>query len=322
MTYAAFTICGPEYIAMVAAETKAPRSVLPAAYSSFKYRLLFFFCGAALAMGIMVPYDDPTLNGILDGDLSGGGTSAASPFVIAMDRLNIPGLPHFFNAIVLTSVFSAGNSYVFSSSRILYFLANEGRAPNVFLKTTKNGVPIYAVFVSLTICLLCLLNVSDNTTDVLGYFIDIVTTNGLLCYMTTCFVYIHFYFNMKKQGISRDSLPYRSRLQPYAAYLGIFGTICMALLLGFDCFLPGGWSIKWFMLDYTFLAVYPIMYLGWKFWHKTKYVPIGTADLGLGGDVKAIDDYEDLIEVGPLKGVGGWSERIFGGISKRQTKLG
>lgn len=104
-----------EYIAMVAAETKSPHRILPAAYKSFPFRLIFLFCGAALALGICVPYKDPTLNAILNGDISGSGTSAASPFVIAMQRLHISGLPHFFNAIVMTSVFSAGNGYVFSS---------------------------------------------------------------------------------------------------------------------------------------------------------------------------------------------------------------
>lgn len=40
MTYATFTICGPEYIAMVAAETKAPRRILPIAYRYESYMLL------------------------------------------------------------------------------------------------------------------------------------------------------------------------------------------------------------------------------------------------------------------------------------------
>lgn len=39
----------------------------------------------------------PIYSGIVEGDLSGGGTAAASPYVIAMDNLRISGLQHFVN---------------------------------------------------------------------------------------------------------------------------------------------------------------------------------------------------------------------------------
>lgn len=299
---------------MVAAETKAPRRVLPAAYKSFPFRLLFFFCGAALAMGICVPYNDPTLNAILNGEVSGSGTSAASPYVLAMVRLKISGLPHFVNAVVLTSVFSAGNGYVFCSSRSLYTMALEGRAPKIFTKTIGSGVPIYAVLACLSFALLALLSVSSNTAMVMGYFIDLVTTNQLLCYMTTCIAYVHFYHAMKKQGRSRDALPYKGFLQPYSAYLGIVGTVVMMLLLGFNVFFPGQWSLKWFFLDYTFLGLFPLAFIAWKVIKKTKYKPLGTADLGLNGEVQQIDDYEDMLVMEKLTGFSGWMERIFGGV--------
>ena len=72
------SICGPEYISMVAAETENPRKILPPAFRSFVWRILLFFVGSALCMGIVIPYNDSTLLGILGGDLSGSGTGAAS----------------------------------------------------------------------------------------------------------------------------------------------------------------------------------------------------------------------------------------------------
>lgn len=271
-------------------------------------------------MGICVPYNDPTLNAILNGDITGSGTSAASPYVLAMQRLKISGLPHFFNAIVMTSVFSAGNGYVFSSSRSLYSMALAGRAPKIFTKTIGSGVPIYAVLMCLCFCLLALLNVNDDSAKVMGYFIDLVTTNQLLCYMTTCIAYVYFYYAMKRQGRSRDSLPYKGRFQPYIAYVCIFATVLMMLLLGFNIFFPGQWDVKWFFLDYTFLFLYPIAFVAWKLIKKTKYHPLGTADLGLGGDVQEIDDYEDLVEVRPLQGWSGWVEKIFNGTYMKKEQ--
>ena len=72
------SITGPEYISIVAAETENPRKILPAAFRSFVWRLLVFFVGSALCMGIVCAYNDPTLLAILGGDISGSGTGAAS----------------------------------------------------------------------------------------------------------------------------------------------------------------------------------------------------------------------------------------------------
>lgn len=63
---------------MVAAETENPRKILPPAFRAFIWRILLFFVGSALCMGIVIPYNDKTLLAILGGELSGSGTGAAS----------------------------------------------------------------------------------------------------------------------------------------------------------------------------------------------------------------------------------------------------
>jgi lysine-specific permease len=52
------------------------------------------------------------------------------------------------NAVILTTVLSAGNSGLYASSRTLYDLANEGRAPKIFTTVTRYGVPIYCVLLT------------------------------------------------------------------------------------------------------------------------------------------------------------------------------
>lgn len=54
-------------------------------------------------VGLIVPSNDEDL-------LSGGGTAAASPFVIAATRAGIKVVPSIINAVVLTSAWSSGNS--------------------------------------------------------------------------------------------------------------------------------------------------------------------------------------------------------------------
>lgn len=107
---ASFTIVGPEYISMVAGEAIYPRITIKQAFKTVYWRFGCFFILGALCVGIILPYDDPTLAALLNGGNTG--TAASSPYVIAMQNLGISVLPDITNALMVTSIFSAGNSYV------------------------------------------------------------------------------------------------------------------------------------------------------------------------------------------------------------------
>lgn len=57
---AGFCIGGPEYISMIAGEATDPRKTVPRAFKTIMARLVVFFIGGALCVGILVPYNDPT----------------------------------------------------------------------------------------------------------------------------------------------------------------------------------------------------------------------------------------------------------------------
>jgi len=59
-------------------------------------------------------------------------------------------LPHIVNGAIFTSAFSAGNSFLFCSSRVLYGLALRGQAPKILTYCTKKGLPLYAVLTSVS----------------------------------------------------------------------------------------------------------------------------------------------------------------------------
>ncbi|THW69396.1 amino acid permease [Aureobasidium pullulans] len=289
---ASFSITGPEYIAIVAAETENPRKVLPPAFRSFVWRLLVFFVGSALCIGIVIPYNDPTLLAILGGDMGGSGTGAASPYVIAMQRLKISGLPHLINALIMTSIFSAGNGLLYSAARTLHGMSLEGHAPRIFAHCTKKGVPIRALCFSLCFCLLAFLQVKSSSAVVMTYLVDLITCCQMLNYGFTALTYRHFFAALKKQGISRDTLPYKGRFQPYTSYLAMGGTLFMLLAAGYDVFLKGGWSVMWFFLTYAMIGFFIIMFLFWKLVFNSTYIRPGLADLSLGGLREEIDAYE------------------------------
>ncbi|RHZ73439.1 hypothetical protein CDV55_105635 [Aspergillus turcosus] len=284
---ASFTIAGPDYVSMAAGEAVNPRAVLPKTYNGVFYRLTAFFVLGVLCVGILVPYNDPIMADAFAKGLPG---AAASPYVIAMDRLGIPILPDIVNAMILLAVFSAGNSYVYCASRSLYGLALDGKAPRLLTKCTKRGVPIFCVLVVMLIALLSFLQVSNSASVVLDWFVNLVTASQLINFSVITFTYTRFRKAMIAQGIPRESLPYKSWWQPYTAYIALVSTTVMAFVGGYTVFLPGNWDIPTFFFSYTMIGLFPVLYCGWKIVKRTKTKKPEEVDLVTGLD--EIEEYE------------------------------
>ncbi|KAH7873547.1 general amino acid permease AGP2 [Lentinula edodes] len=286
---ASFTIAGPDMVSIAAGEAQNPRRILPRAFKSVFYRLTTFFVLGSLCIGIVVSYSDPNLLQALSDARPGAGSS---PYVIAMQRLHIKVLPDIVNALILTSIFSAGNSYVYNASRTLYELALEGKAPKVFKRCNRNGVPVWCVIATLGIALLSFLQVSNNSAVVLQWFVNLVTASQLLNYAIICFTYLRFYKALKVQGISRDTLPHKSFWQPFSAYYGFTGTIVMAFVGGYTVFLPGRWDVPSFFFSYTMIGVLPVLFVYWKIYRQTKWRKLEDITF-LDNERLLVDRYEE-----------------------------
>ncbi|KAL6410710.1 putative general amino acid permease agp2 protein [Ilyonectria robusta] len=283
---AAFTIVGPEYLAMVAGEAKRPRILLKQAFKTMYWRFGLFFIGGALCVGIILPYNDPTLN-INDG----AGTANASPYVIAMRNMNISFLPHLTNALLVSSIFSAGNAYTYCSIRSLYGLALEGQAPAIFKKCTKSGIPYNCFIVTMFFPLISFLTVGNSSAQVVQWLGYLTQAAQLIDYIIMCVTYIFFHRALKAQGIDRNTLPYTGWFQPYSAYIG--GTFMIVILgcYGYTTFLPGWWDVGTFFSYYTMVFVAIVTFTFWKVFKRTKFVKATEADLVW--DKPVIDAYED-----------------------------
>nr|GAT47548.1 general amino acid permease [Mycena chlorophos] len=267
MSQAVFTICGPEYLSITAGEAASPRRTLPLCFRSTVLRLMLFFVLGAVAVGVLVPYSDPGLVG------AHGSASAGSPYVLALTRLRLSPLASLVNAAVMLSIFSAGNSYVYNASRTLYGLALEGRAPRVFARCSRGGVPVYCVGVVMMFAGLAFLEVGRGSGVVLMWITRFGTMSGLANYAMISLTYLRFAKALKAQNIPRDTLPWRPslRLQIFYAYYALGACIIMSLLSGYAVFLPGHWDPLSFVFSYVLWVVLPGVFVGWKIYRKTKW---------------------------------------------------
>ena len=103
------------------------------------------------------------------------------------------------------------------------------------------------------------------------------------------FTFIRFKKACDAQGLSRDSLPYKGRFQPYLAWYALTGCFVMTFVGGYTVFLPGQWSIPTFFFSYTMIGVFPILFVFWKFYKKTKW--LDPKEVDLLKDVDVIEEY-------------------------------
>ena len=131
--------------------------------------------------------------------------------------------------------------------------------------------------------------------------IDLITAGGIIDYIVMCVTYICFYNACKTQGVDRRSLPYYGRFQPYCGYIGLVWMILIVFCYGYGAFQP--WSTRHFFINYAMLIVAPILFIGWKLYHKTKWIK--SSDVDLVWERPTIDAYEATFYDAP---VGFWRE--------------
>lgn len=299
---ASFTIVGPEYISMVAAEAQRPTIYIKSAFKTVYYRFCIFFIVGALAVGIVCAYNDPALVEIYFGNGSTG-SAAASPYVIAMENLGIEGLPHLVNFLLLTSIFSAGNTYTYCATRALYSLALEGRAPRFLRYCNRRGVPVWCFCVVICFPFLSFLQVANGSAKVLSWFISIITGGGLITFIIISITYINYHKACVVQGVDRKKdRPYYGYFQPYGAYVALCVQFVIVLTYGYYAFRPR-WDVEVFFQNYSMQILAVILFSGWKIVKKTRY--IRPKDVDLVWERPEITAYEESFTEPP---VGFWRE--------------
>lgn len=198
-----FSYAGTGIIGLAIADTDKPEKNAPAAISIITISVLALYGLSTLFIVLLTPWNTFT--------------STASPFVSILNRLRIPYSDNILNFVVLTAALSGLNSSMYSSSRMLNSLSRDKQAPGLFLKTNKNGVPVYALGLSSAALLL---------TAILSYllpekvFVILATSSGFLAMFNWLTISITHYFYRKKTLKEKpEKLKYRAPGYPYTSFI-------------------------------------------------------------------------------------------------------
>ncbi|OCT49658.1 putative proline-specific permease put4 [Cladophialophora carrionii] len=275
---ATFSYGGSEMVVVAAGECENPRRNIPKAVRRVFWRIAIFYVLALFLVSMCVSAKDPRLLNAISSSAPG---AAASPFVIAITNGGISALPSIINAVILSSAWSAGNSFFYASTRILYATALDHRAP-AFLRFEKFGVPYACVGATTLLSLLVYLNVSSSSAEVFFWISNLSAVSTLIVWASVCITYIRFYHGLKYNGIPRSTLPYKSPLQPFLAYFAVCFCTIVAIFNGYDCFFPGRFSAKSFIPPYIDIPIFATLFIGYKVVKRTSFVKLSDMDLWSG----------------------------------------
>jgi amino acid transporter len=237
---------------------------------------------------LIVPYTNERLT---------SGTSSydarASPFVIAIELGSIKVLPSIFNAVILISVLSVGNSAVYGASRTLCGLAQAGQAPKIFAYIDRQGRPMPAVLVSLAFGFLAFLIYAENSTTVFNWLLAISGLSSIFTWGSLCFCHIQFRRAWKYNGHTVEELPWASPTGVYGSWWGglfcilvvIFQFYIAAFPIGEgdpDSYPDGSSRATAFFQAFLAAPVVVIFYIPYKIFLKTPFVKVSEMDITTG----------------------------------------
>lgn len=293
----AYAYSGTEIVCIAACEAKNPRKALPSATRRVFWRIIIFYCLSIFVVSLNIYAGDPRLlryllgNTSISGDeqdntayaikyvggfncnydstvFAGFGSGSQSPWIVALQSANLCRFSSVSNALLTFFAVSCGNAQLYVSSRTVYSLALQKKAPKFLSYCNNYGIPYNAVLFSASFGLLSYICVSERATIVFQDLTSIISSSGIIAWFAMCLSFIRFYYGLKLRPdiISRDdkAYPYRSPFQPYSAIFGLLGSGIIIFAMGYVVFLDGEWDTLFFFSSYGVIMVFAVLYVGYR----------------------------------------------------------
>ena len=111
---AIFSYTGNEIIGITADETERQRETLPKATKRVSSRIIFYYVGAILVLGLNVSAKDPMMASRLYDDRT---RHYPGGFIIMIQRAGVPGLSHVVNVVMIIAALSVANADLYVTVR-------------------------------------------------------------------------------------------------------------------------------------------------------------------------------------------------------------
>lgn len=269
---AGFSFQGTEMVGVAAGESKDPQKTIPVAIKQIFWRILLFYIVCIFIIGTLVAYNDPRLlQAAVTEDV------ALSPFTLLYEKAGFAFAASMMNAVILTAILSAGNSGMYSSTRMLFDMARKGSAPKLFAHLDPRGVPMNALYATTAIAALCFLTTFFGEQEVFNWLLNMSGMCGFIVWLGIAISHYRFRKGYLAQGYQLEGLAYRAKFFPFAPWFAFI--LCSIVVLGqnYQAVLDGEWLAV--LSTYIGILLFLVIWLGYKWKYKTKLVSYQEMDV-------------------------------------------
>lgn len=217
VTTVIFALCGAEIATIAAVESSAPARVVSRMTSSIVVRILLFYVLSVGLTVIVVPWRE----------ISPG----ISPFVMALERMHIPGAALLMSFIVLTAVLSCLNSGLYVTSRVLFTLSAQGDAPRAMEKLSARRVPARAILIGTSFGYLAMIASIVSPEVVFAFLVNASGALMLIVYLLIAFAQMR----LRRQIQVTDPARLKIRMWwfPWGSWGVVLAILAVLIAMGF-----------------------------------------------------------------------------------------
>ncbi len=264
---AGFSFQGTELIGVAAGESENPRKTIPSAMRQVFWRILMFYILAIFVIGMLIPYTDPNLLKTDGSDIS------ASPFTLLFERAGLAAAAGVMNAVILSAMLSAGNSGMYASTRMLYTLASEGKAPRMFAQLSRERRAAQRAVrhhAGRRAVLPHVGFIGDKT--VYTWLLNTSGMCGFIAWLGIAVSHYRFRKAFVLQGGHLDDLPYRAKWFPFGPLFAF--VLCLIITLGQNYQAFVGEHVDWAGLVATYISIplFLAIWLGYRWKKRARFV--------------------------------------------------
>lgn len=264
-----FSFQGTELIGIAAGESHNPNKNIPRAVRQVFWRILLFYILTIIIISCVIPYTSQDLLRMRN-DITN--LITVSTFTLVLHKAGLLSAAAIMNSVILIAILSAGNSGMYASTRMLYTLALDGKAPKIFSRLSKNGVPHNALYMTTIVAGLCFISSLSNNQQVYLWLLHASGITGFIAWLGIAVSHYRFRRGFEKQGRSLSELPYRARFFPLGPVFAFI--FCLVITLGqnYQAFIeePINWNNV--IATYVGIPIFILIWLGYKLYHHSSIV--------------------------------------------------
>ncbi|MCZ9308951.1 amino acid permease [Corynebacterium uberis] len=215
----AFAFGGIEIVTIAAAESHDPQRAIATAVRSIIWRISLFYLGSVVVICFLMPFSE----------IRGADSAAESPFTTILTMTGAPGVVGFMELIIVLALLSAFNAQIYASSRLCYSLALEGDSPRMFAVTSRAGVPINSVIMSMFFAFVSVGLQWWNPPGLLDFLLNAVGGCLVVIWLMICGSYLRLHPKLVAGGELSKVRMWGHPWLPWATVAGFVGLVVLML---------------------------------------------------------------------------------------------